>query len=304
MNNYFKYLSGHLHPMGFATNLAWRTLLTIVLSGIGCSLSGQNEQKKDSTEKLTPRMKFTAIQRNGDSILLQVAIQVRREGVLQLVDYEPVAFFYLKDSIALSLGATLTNDKGVASLWIAETTLLKEDHNPSLFKVTFNGTEDIYGDEAEASFKKAEIKISAEEIDSIYTIKLKLFASGDEILPLAATDVVFYVKRYFANLKLGEGTTDESGEISFECPRDIPGDRFGNIILIAQAEDLEEFGTVSSTITQPWGVPLNLTDDKISRALWSHAPPIWMLTVFIVLMSVVWGHYFVIIYKFIKLRKQ
>lgn len=304
MNNLKYSLNGKMHRTGFCCGLVWRVVLSIALIWPGYHLIGQNEEPNDSTERVTPRLRFTATQLNGDSILLQVTIQVRREGVIQLVDYEPVEFFYVNDTLLRTLGTSLTNDKGLARLWISDTALLSNNPGVCTFKVIFHGREDIDEGEAEVSIKKAEIKIIVEETDSIHSLTLKLFASGEETTPLASTDVVLYVKRYFSNLKLGEGTTDENGEISFEVPRDLPGDESGHIILIGQAEDLEEYGTVSATMAKPWGVPLNPENDKITRALWSHAPPIWMLIVFVVLMSVVWGHYFVIIYKFIKLRKQ
>ena len=129
--------------------------------------------------------------------------------------------------------------------------------------------------------------INGEEIDSLLTITIKLgVPDKGEVAPMANTEIVLYVQRYFSKLKIGEGITDENGEVTIECPRNLHGDGEGNIMLIGQAEDLEDFGTVSASVTKAWGVPSQSKVSKNARALWSHAPPLWMLVVFVILMTV------------------
>ncbi len=43
---------------------------------------------------------------------------------------------------------------------------------------------------------------------------------------------------------------------------------------------------------------------EMPRALWSPNPPLWMLITFIILVTVVWGHYIVIVYELFRLRKE
>jgi hypothetical protein len=73
---------------------------------------------------------------------------------------------------------------------------------------------------------------------------------------------------------------------------------------MAKLDENEMYGNLEASVVQKWGIPVS---DKIQdqpRALWSSHPPLWMLITFFILMAVVWGHYIVIVYQLIKLRKE
>ena len=113
-----------------------------------------------------------------------------------------------------------------------------------------------------------------------------------------------FVRRSFSPLKIGEGTTDENGEVIVEIPNNLPGDDKGNITLLAKLDENETFGNLEASTVQNWGLPVSAKIEEQPRALWSAHPPIWMLVTFIVLMVVVWGHFFVIVYELFRLRKE
>lgn len=257
---------------------------------------------QDQKEKSKPRIGLISTQINGDSVLLESSVKVKTDG-WQPVDFVWVKFDVRNDSITIPLGKALTSDKGIASIKVAMNQLVKSADGSWMFGSVFEGTDSVREGEAEVSAIEARMDLTGEKQDSTCSLTLKLFVPGAENLPITDAEVGFFVKRHFSNLKIGEGTTDENGEVTIECPNNIPGDIKGNITLIGKAEDLEEYGSVAAVMTKPWGVPLPDSDNKVTRALWSHSPPLWMVIVFAILMTTVWGHYFVIIYKLVKLRK-
>ena len=258
----------------------------------------------DSLKKVTPKMTLSIIQTDGDSIQLTTAVKARLNGNVLAADFEPIKFLFVGDSGSVVLGVAHTDDRGVASIWALKKQLNISKDGTWMFRSLFEGNDEISEGEVEGSIKNAGITISADDVDSVHSVSIKLFSVDKDKIPLSKTDVVLYVKRYFSNLKIGTGTTDDNGEVTIECPPNITGDESGNITLIAQAEEIDSYGTISGKISRSWGTRELKSSNHISRELWSHAPPLWMLIVFGILMSVVWGHYFVIIYKFFKIRNQ
>jgi hypothetical protein len=261
------------------------------------------QEQKEEVEKSAARMSLSSTQVNGDSILLQTAIKTRRESGLQSVPFEWVQFTMIADSVTKQLGKALTDDKGVASLMVGVNQLQMGEDSLWMFASSYDGNDSINSGESELSIRQAGMVLAGEEQDSVNVLTVRLYNPADDS-PLAEADIKFYVKRHFSNLEIGEGTTDENGEASMEVVNNLPGDMKGNLVLIAKAEDLDEYGSVSSVIVKPWGVALAADDEKRTRELWSHSPPMWMIITFIVLMSVVWGHYIVIIFNLVKIRNS
>ncbi len=271
-----------------------------------CSLPllAQTDQVKKAAEQLSPRIGLTTTQINGDSIQLEATIKVKRDGALQPVDFEKVRFFDRNDSISTPIGEALSDDKGMARITVGTAQLTAGEDGSWIIGTAFEAHGDVKEGDAEITIVPAEMTLVGEKKDTVCFLTVRLTALTGSHAPIPDAEVAFYVKRYFSNLKIGEGVTDEKGETTIECPLDLRGDENGNIFLIGKAEDLEEYGSVSAFTTKPWGIPQDPVAEKKTRALWSHSPPLWMVIVFAILMSVVWGHYIVIIYKLAKLRKQ
>jgi len=159
--------------------------------------------------------------------------------------------------------------------------------------------------EGEITVKRARLEMTPVKEDSLLTVNVKLtdLGPGTET-PVDKTTIGIYVKRQFLPLKLGEGTTDETGTASIEIPSSLPGDTKGNITLLAKIDEHEVYGNLETAVVQPWGIPVSDHLQKQPRALWSAHPPIWMLVTFIILMGTVWGHYFVIVFELFRLRKE
>ena len=76
------------------------------------------------------------------------------------------------------------------------------------------------------------------EIDSIKTITVNAIVNENgEDKPVPDEIVMIYVPRMFSLLLINELTLDENGTASFEFPSDLPGDKDGNLTIIAKFEE-------------------------------------------------------------------
>ncbi len=143
------------------------------------------------------------------------------------------------------------------------------------------------------------------EVDSIKTITVHALVNenGSEI-PVPDEPVMIYVPRMFANLLLSELYLDETGTATFEFPSDLPGDKEGNITVIAKFEDNYTFGTVEKVETLKWGVPTDYFVPVSHRALWTKTAPKWMIYTLSILLAGVWGHYLFALISLIRIKRD
>ncbi len=124
--------------------------------------------------------------------------------------------------------------------------------------------------------------------------------------PIANTEVIVAIKRYFGNLPAGETiTTNNKGIAAFSLPKDIPGDKQGNLELIIKLNS-EKAGDIQKTITLPIGIPTNKASLTEKRALWntSGMAPIWLLLTYSIVVIGIWSFIIYIIYKLYILKKS
>lgn len=256
-------------------------------------------------ELISPTIQFSSIQKTDNSVELKVAIKAKSKGNIDRPSGVVTSFFLVTDSGEIELGKAKTDIAGIARLQVKETALSLNKEGKLQFKCITEGTKKIESAQEELSVKRGRLVLTTNKQDSTQSISLKLFdlSSGIE-KPLAETDLAIYVKRMINPLKIAEGKTDSSGEAEIEIPSKLPGDSKGNIELIARLDENEEYGTIEASTIQAWGTPTSDTVSDLPRSLFSTHPPIWMLVTFIILVTVVWGHYFVIIYELFRLRKE
>ncbi len=259
----------------------------------------------EAAEMISPAIDFTCIQKADNSIDLKAALKAKINGSFYKLHTLKVTFVQLNGEEEKELGFVITDRNGVAVFNCKAEALTPDKDGKVHFKAVFAGNKSMDPAEEELGVKRARLSITPVKEDSLLSVQLKLvdITTGEE-KPLAETDLGVFVKRSFNPLKIGEGTTDENGEISVEVPNNLPGDAKGNITLTGRLDDNEEYGNLEASVLQQWGVPVSDQPQSMPRALWSSDPPLWMLITFIVLMTVVWGHYFVIIYELFRLRKE
>lgn len=123
-----------------------------------------------------------------------------------------------------------------------------------------------------------------------------------KMVPAAGEILTVYVPRMFSLLPLGEVTLDDNGSGSLAFPADLPGDKDGNVTIIARFDEHPEFGTIEKSRQLKWGVPLTPSAHQSRRALWTKTAPKWMIYTLSVLLTGVWGHYLFTIISLIRIR--
>jgi hypothetical protein len=265
----------------------------------------QTDTTKKEAATYSPLIAFVSIQKGDNSVDLKTSVKAKINGTLTKLAGLTIEFTIGNDSSAKKLGDAITDSKGVA-IFICKPDQLTTDKEGKLnFKASFAGKDSIESAEEIVVVKRGRLEITPVKEDSLLTVKVKLvdLSTGTE-MPVDSTTLGVYVKRLFSALKLGEGTTDATGETTIEIPNDLPGDSKGNLTLLARLDENETYGNLEASVIQQWGMPVSDEVKELPRALWSSHPPIWMLITFIILVTAVWGHYIVIIFELFRLRKE
>jgi hypothetical protein len=254
---------------------------------------------------ISPAVEFTSLQKADRTIDLRAALKAKVKGTYIKLPLLKVTFLLISDTTEKVLGFVITDQSGKA-VFNAKADVLTTDKEGKLhFKAVFAGNKQMDPAEEELTIKRARLEITPVKEDSLLTVHVKLVDVGtgtETVVPETVLGV--FVKREFNPLKVGEGTTDENGEATVEIPQNLPGDTKGNITLLAKLDESEVYGNLEASVVQKWGIPVSDKVEIQERSLFSSNPPIWMLVTFIILMVVVWGHYLVIIYELIRLRKE
>jgi hypothetical protein len=263
------------------------------------------EPEEEESLLISPSLSFFTIQKGNNTIDFKAALNAKINGANKKLPHLRVTFVQVMGEEEKTLGFAITDISGKAT-FNCKAELVTPDKEGNLnLKAIFAGNKAMEATEEEVTIKRARLEISPVKGDSLNSVEVKLvdLATGAET-PVPETALGIFVQRYFNPLKIAEATTDEAGEATAEIPGDLLGDENGNIVLLVKLDEHELYGNVEASIAQKWGIPVSQKINKLPRSLWSHSPPIWMLITFIILITVVWGHYFVIIFELFRLRKE
>ncbi|NOU18995.1 MAG: hypothetical protein HOO91_15675 [Bacteroidales bacterium] len=205
-----------------------------------------------------------------------------------------------------TLGKVSTNDKGVANL------ILSNDYKLSLekdgtwfFTSEFFAKDSIEAVSAEISIKDVKIEMSLDLVDSVKTVTLKAYTiENGKNIPITGEPINVFVTRMFSLLPVADGIFGDDGTLSLEFPSDIPGDKDGNIIIVAKFEEHATFGNVEKRYSNNWGVVSNYKAPTTHRALWTKGAPTWMIIALTIMLTGVWGHYMYAIICLIRIKKS
>lgn len=295
----------------FTIQLAVFTAVLCMLFLLPASVHAQTDStaQKEKTEVeapslMSPTIEFTTVQRSDKSIDLKAAVKTKVDRTFYKIPLLKITFFQMNDTASKELGYVLTDRNGVAVLNVADPGVADKEGKVH-FKAVYAGNKSLEPAEEEVSVKRALLTLTPVKGDSSYSMTAKVvdLADGKET-PVPEAAITVFVKRSFNPMKLGEGTTDEAGEATVDIPANLPGDENGNLTFIGRVDENETYGNMEATVTSAWGLPHSAEKAKMERALWSKHPPMWMLITFIILITTVWGHYFVIIFELFRLRKE
>jgi len=252
--------------------------------------------------------KFNTTKQPDNSRLLEVNFtgvnKKDRKDKIPVFEAE-IKFYNVLEDEEVLLGSAKTSKEGTAQLVIPENQdyLIDEDGNIVL-KARFDATDALDDEEEELTVKNIFLDLNLEVIDSVKTVLVKAFVvdSLGTKISVEESEIKFYIQGMLSKFKIKEGTLSD-GEFEFPFETKVPGDKDGNITLLAMIEDSDDFGNVIQKKTINWGV-LNKKVTAQEHKLWSKVAPIWMYVVLSVLLLGVWANYIYTIINLFKISKS
>lgn len=265
------------------------------------SLSGVSFVNMFSQEAtvLSPNFQFQYIKNTDNERILETKMACSQNGMELPLSGMEISFFIGADKKDL-IANIITDNKGKATLKISEDQKLKAESDGKWnFTAEFIGNDTIEAVTSEVAVQDVMLEMSLTMEDTIRTITVKGYTIDNGIEnPVSGAAVNVFVPRMFRPLLIGELYLDDSGTATIEFPPDLPGDKEGNITLLATYADNTTYGNVEKRETLKWGLPIDYSVPVTHRALWTKTPPIWMIYTLSILLIGVWGHY---LYAFISL---
>jgi hypothetical protein len=253
--------------------------------------------------KISPYIQLQYFKDNEENSILKTTLTYSKNRMeLPLTGMKIT--FYSGSGKKIRLAEIITDNKGVAIYNLKhESDFLNDNNGLWPFTSEFDGNDTIKSGISELLIRDVTLNMTLTMIDSIKTILLdaKKKEKGKEV-PVSGEKVTLYVPRMFSFLPIGEANLDESGSASVEFPASLPGDKEGNITIIARFEEHPEFGNVEKKSTLKWGLPSTFSIPAGHRALWTKTAPRWMIYTLSILLSGVWGHYLFAIISLIRIR--
>jgi hypothetical protein len=242
--------------------------------------------------RISPDIQLQYFKNSGNQSYLQATLTCSMNRMVVPIPGMEISF-YTNSGRKELLATLITDEKGVAKLPLADVTKLPVNSEGLWpFVSEFTGNDTIDPATSDFSVKDVKLQMTLSEIDSTKTVSLdaKTMQNGREV-PVSGEIVMIYVPRMFSLLPIAEATLDENGTASAEFPSDLPGDKAGNLTIIARIEENPTFGNVEQTVIRKWGIPTSYSVPETHRALWTKTPPTWMIVTLSVLLAGVWGHY-------------
>jgi hypothetical protein len=191
---------------------------------------------------------------------------------------------------------------GLKSIWDANST-----HK---FIVVTEGTFKEEETTTESEITKAKILIDTSNIDGARTVNVQVMKwENSDWIPAKDVDIKIGINRLGGDLKIGDEetyTTDSLGQAAGEFKRDsLPGDKKGNLILVAKVEDNDQLGSLSIEKTVPWGLYVKPVSNFGERALWAARgkAPFWLMFMAYSIIAAVWGVILYLILQIIKISR-
>ena len=275
----------------------YRFLLLSLLMFVSIQLYSQE------ATKIKPYVTLQYFKNTEGLRILQTTLTYSRNRMELPLGGMEIAFYTGADKQTL-LVRNSTNEKGVARFELGS------DFEPQTgadgmwaFSSEFMGNDSIEGGTSEVSLRDMLLEMELTQADSIKTVTLKAYTKvGGKEIPVAGETVIVYVPRMFSLLSIGELTLDDAGSASIEFPSDLPGDKEGNLEVIAKIEENATYGNVEKRETMKWGLPTDYSVPVTHRALWTKIAPRWMIYSLSILLAGVWGHYMFAVISLIRIK--
>ncbi|MCB0669066.1 MAG: hypothetical protein KDC80_24745, partial [Saprospiraceae bacterium] len=255
--------------------------------------------QEDGPQRVYMYLNFYQIEGNQS---LVAELKYRPDKIFLPVDNVSVEFYQVTDTNDVLVGEATTGEDGKATLLLQSSDFVTDTSGSIEFKATYSGSESYRKASRDVQLKELRMMVDAEIIDSVKTLTITCNEiKNGEAIPVNDAEVRVLVKRLYSNLPIFTGSLEE-GELSVEFPDDIPGGHFGEIAIISQIFEHDDYGTIERHNTEQWGIPVSFIPEEKPRALWSRAP-VWIIIAISLALGAAWYHYFLSISKLLKIRK-
>lgn len=253
--------------------------------------------------KISPYITLQYLKNTDNQRILQTTLTYSKNRIeIPLSGME--IFLFTGTDKKEKIASVVTDSKGIAKFKLTGDSKLISDKNGAwAFSSEYKGNDTIAAGTSEIIIKDVNLEMLLTLVDSIKTITVKatVMENGKE-KPVTGEVVKIYVPRMFSQLLIGELTLDDSGAASIAFPSDLPGDKEGNVIVLARFEENPSFGNVEKRETLKWGLTTDYSVPSSNRALWTKTAPKWMIYTLSVLLTGVWGHYLFALISLIRIK--
>jgi hypothetical protein len=257
-----------------------------------------------SQESISPSMQFQYFKNSDEQRLLKATLTYSMKRKEIPVSGQEVSFF--AGSKKILLAKISTDESGVASLTLANDYILplEKDGTWSLYS-EYAGKDSIEATTAELSIKDFHLEMTLGLVDSVKTVTLKAYTiENGKTVPVSGEAINLLVARSFSLLPITDGSFGEDGTLSLEFPSDVPGDKEGNLTIVAKLEEHPTYGNIEKRSPEKWGLISKYQEPTTHRALWTKGAPTWMIIALTIMLLGVWGHYMYAVICLIRIKKS
>jgi len=242
---------------------------------------------------------------------LKVNAKSKIDGKFQPIPGQEIKLYLDKDSTGKGLGLiakVVTNEKGNASTDIppALAQLWKANPNHTFLAVT-DKTKAFDETSTELAVTKARITVDTADDKNVVAL-VEEYKAGTWT-PVKGVEVKLGIRRLAGDLQIGDEqsyTTDSLGKVKGEFKKlGMPGDKTGNIFLVAKVEDNDTYGNLRIERAEPWGAKFVASNDFFTRALWGSRfhSPVWLVFIAYSIIISVWGTLMYLVILLVKIKK-
>lgn len=154
---------------------------------------------------------------------------------------------------------------------------------------------------AQVEKKNGSINLEMTDNDSMHIITATVTDSVTA-KPLQKVEITFYVQRMFGLMKVGNSTSDTTGTVTAEFPKNTRADETGKVILIAKVEDNDVMNDKVIQKTIKPDLP-HLQNKAVSRAMIGHFAPWWLVITFTLTVGTVSLLFVYVLYLVYRIKK-
>ncbi|MCK5907762.1 MAG: Ig-like domain-containing protein [Flavobacteriales bacterium] len=261
---------------------SFKTLFLVAIM-LMSSLVSFAQDKKEKTRK-----KFQYELLNDGTTVLGAYVFVKTKSGMVGVPNIDILLIAEDDSTKVTLGTVATNSEGWAYLNIAKGYKLPiNEDGVTKFSFKFNGNDKLLGVKETLKIIQASMLLKLDKTDdkNEVTVTVKNSNGG----AVKKVKVALSIKRLYSLLPIDVVKTNSKGQAIFEVPTDIPGNRDGDIEIVAQIVRDRKYGNITKTEVVNWGIKNTYKVTEEEKSLWTESAPLWMQFSMLVLFAMVFG---------------